>query len=67
MKMVPLKKQSKRNQREYHAAQRGSWNGLYPVTRVVPNKKAYDRNKAKQTVRRDNSPEITWPNLSSLS
>ena len=53
MKMVPLKKQSKRSQREYHAAQRGSWNGLCPVTRVVPNKKTYNRNKAKQTTRRD--------------
>ena len=53
MKMIPLKKQSKRSQREYHAAQRGSWNGLCPVTRVVPNKKAYNRNKATLTSRRD--------------
>ncbi len=60
MKMVPLKKQSKRSQREYHAAQRGSWNGLCPVTRVVPSKKAYDRNKAKQTARRDKLAGNAW-------
>ncbi len=33
---VPLRKQSKKVQRAYHAGQRGSWNGLSPVTRTVP-------------------------------
>ena len=41
--MIPLSKQSKRVQKEYHKKQRGSWCGLNPVTRTVPNKKAYDR------------------------
>lgn len=50
---VPLKKQSKKQQREYHARQRGSWYGLSPVTRTVPNGKAYDRNKFKQRARRE--------------
>jgi len=50
-RMVPLRKQSKRAQKEYHARQRGSWNGLNPVTRVVPNGKAYDRNREKRGVR----------------
>lgn len=45
--MIPLSKQSKRVQKEYHKKQRGSWCGLNPVTRTVPNKKAYDRNNAK--------------------
>lgn len=45
---VPLKKQSKRSQKEYHAKQRGSWNGLCPVTRTAPSGKAYDRNRIKQ-------------------
>lgn len=49
--MVPLRKQSKRAQKEYHARQRGTWNGLNPVTRIVPNGKAYDRNKAKRDMR----------------
>jgi hypothetical protein len=28
MRMTPLRKQNKREQKEYHAKQRGSWNGL---------------------------------------
>ncbi len=52
-----MKKMSKKEQKAYHAQQRGSWNGLSPVTRIVPNKKAYDRNKAKQVSRRDEGSE----------
>ena len=48
-KMIPLSKQSKKAQRNYHAKQRGSWNGLSPLTRVVPSKKVYDRKKLKLT------------------
>lgn len=48
VQMVPLHKQSKKKQREYHAKQRGSWYGLNPVTRTVPNRKVYDRNRVKQ-------------------
>lgn len=44
-KVIPLAKQSKKLQKQYHAKQRGSWNGISPVTRVVPSKKVYDRNK----------------------
>lgn len=51
MRMVPLKKQSKKKQREYHAKQRGSWHGLNPVTRAVPSRKAYDRNRMKRAKR----------------
>lgn len=40
--MIPLKKQSKKAQKEQHAKQRGSWHGISPVTRTVPNGKAYD-------------------------
>ena len=47
MKVTPLKKQSKKNQRKFHAAKRGTWNGVSPVTRI------YDRNRAKQEDRRD--------------
>ena len=50
-KYVPLEKRSKKEQKAYHAQQRGSWNGVNPVTRVVPNKKVYDRKRAK--ARRD--------------
>jgi len=46
-KFIPLKKQSKKKQQEYNAAQRGSWGGINPVTRKPPNPKAYNRRKQK--------------------
>lgn len=52
-RIVPLSKQSKKSQREYHTKQRGSWNGISPVTRVVPNGRAYDRNRIKRETRTD--------------
>lgn len=52
MKMIPLKKQSKREQRKFHADKRGSWNGIRPSTRIAENKKAYDRNRIRQAQRR---------------
>ncbi|MBQ3418306.1 MAG: hypothetical protein IJH32_10810 [Ruminococcus sp.] len=45
MKVVPLKKQSKKEQRKYHARLRRDWNGLKPTTGVVKSKKVYDRKK----------------------
>ena len=48
-----LKKQSKKNQRKFHAAKRGTWNGVSLVTRIVQSKRLYDRNRAKQEDRRD--------------
>ncbi|MEE0871942.1 MAG: hypothetical protein UIH27_00535 [Ruminococcus sp.] len=43
MKIVPLKKQSKKEQRKFHARSRRDWNGLKPTTRVVKSKKVYNR------------------------
>lgn len=51
-KLVPIQKMSKKAQKEYHAQQRGTWNGLSPVTRIVPNGKAYDRNRVKKADRK---------------
>ena len=48
---VPLKKQSKKAQREHHAKQRGSWYGISPVIRIAPNGKAYDRKRVKRADR----------------
>ena len=48
---IPLCKQSKKAKKEYFAKKRGSWNGLSPVTRVVPSRKAYNRRRAKQETR----------------
>ncbi len=50
--IVPLQKQSKRAQKAYHDKQRGSWYGLDPVTRTVPNGKGYHRSSAKRDARK---------------
>ena len=52
MKMIPLAKQSKKKQKQYHAQKRGSWDGVSPVSRVEPDRKKYDRNREKQAARR---------------
>ncbi len=52
MKVVPLKKQSKSRQRAYYASMRGSWNGVSPVSRFVPDGRTYDRNRLKRDDRR---------------
>lgn len=38
-KFVPLEKQSKKAQKQAAAAKRGSWLGVKPVTKVVPDTK----------------------------
>lgn len=45
---VPLKKQSKRAQKEFHSKRRGSWCGILPVTRTVPSRRLYDRKRIKR-------------------
>ena len=47
-KFIPYGKLSKKKQRELTAKQRGSWNGLNPVTRKPENPKAYNRRKARK-------------------
>ena len=51
MKMIPLEKQSKREQRKVHADKRGSWSGIKPTTRIVESRKVYDRNRVKRETR----------------
>lgn len=45
-KFVPLEKRSPKERKAYYAKQRGSWNGVNPVTRVVPDKTKYNRKRA---------------------
>ena len=45
---IPLTKQSKRKQKEYHTIQRRDWGEISPVTRKTENGKAYSRKKSKQ-------------------
>lgn len=49
---IPIDKRSKKVQKEYHTRKRRTWGGLNPVTRTMPNGKAYNRNKDKQERRR---------------
>ena len=44
-KLIPLKKQSKAAQKEHAASQRGSWEGVKPITRVAESKKKYSRKR----------------------
>ena len=45
-KFIPLEKQSKRQRKEYYAAQRKTWGEFNPVTRTVPSAKVYNRKKS---------------------
>ncbi|MBQ4426041.1 MAG: hypothetical protein IJM83_09325 [Firmicutes bacterium] len=47
-KFVPLGKKSKKEQKKFHARQRKTWEGISPVTRTVPNGKAYNRRSRKR-------------------
>lgn len=51
-KFISLEKKSKKAQREHYQSQRGSWGGLNPVTRVVPDRKKYSRAAARQNARK---------------
>jgi hypothetical protein len=51
-RFVPLGKKSKKEQKKFHAKQRRTWDGFSPVTRTVPNGKAYNRKKLKADERR---------------
>lgn len=48
LKNTLLKKQSKKAQRAHHALKRADWNGVVPVTRVVPDKTKYGMNRMKR-------------------
>ena len=47
-KFIPLEKQSKKAQKTAAAAKRGSWQGVNPVTRVVPDTKKKKLEQIKQ-------------------
>ena len=51
VKVTPIAKQSKSKQREYYTSKRGSWNGVSPVTRIVPSRRVYDRKRMKRETR----------------
>ncbi len=47
MKTVPIRKMSKKAQKEYHSRQRGTWEGVSPISRTVPSGKVYNRKRWK--------------------
>lgn len=52
-KIKLVSEMTKKERKAYYASQRGSWNGLNPVTRVPANPKAYNRAKQATQTRRD--------------
>ena len=49
-KFIPQDKMSKKAQKELNDKKRGTWGNTNPVTRVQPNKKAYDRKRDKKAL-----------------
>ena len=45
-KFIPYEKRSKKEQRRWNNARRGTWGAVKPVTRAPKNSRAYDRRKA---------------------
>lgn len=52
-KFIPQDKMSKKAQKELNDKKRGTWGNTNPVTKVQPNKKAYDRKRDKKVVDED--------------
>ena len=63
---VPIDKQSKKAQKAYHSAQRSIWGILNPVTRTMPNGKAYNRKKQKANDRSGRESSFDSPPLPAL-
>lgn len=49
--MKKIKTQQRKDLQMMIGAERRSWNGLNPVTRVVQSKKSYNRNREKRGLR----------------
>ena len=56
-KFVPLKKQSKTAQREYHSRRRTDWGNVNPAVRIEKDRSRYDRKCAKALLRLESSKE----------
>ena len=48
---IPLNKQTKKQQKAHHAAQRNTGGAVRPVTRIVESRKAYNRAGARKECR----------------
>jgi len=45
MNFIPYEKLSKKEKRTKNKRERGDWGNVSPITRIVPNKKAYNRKR----------------------
>lgn len=52
-RFIPPEKRSKKELKKLNAKRRRTWGEMSPVTRTVPNGKAYDRKKLKNDDRRN--------------
>lgn len=52
-KYIPKDKRSKKLRRAEYAKQRRGWEDMSPVTRVIKDRKKFDRNRVKQQTRKD--------------
>ena len=52
-KYVSPEKRSKKEKQRYYAAKRGDWNGIKPVTRVIPDRKKQKLIRQKELECRD--------------
>lgn len=52
-KFVPFEKLSRKKQQELNKQRRTTWGSLNPTTRKPDNSRAYNRNKRKETDRRE--------------
>ena len=57
-KSVPLKKQSKTAQREYHSHRRIDWGNVNPASWIEKDRRRYDRKHAKVLLRHESSKEV---------
>lgn len=49
---IPKEKMSKKERKKLDEERRVTW-GFNPFSRIIPNKKAYDRKRAKEEMRND--------------
>lgn len=52
-KFIPKEKLSKKKKKELNNQRRRTWGELKPTSRVVGSKKAYNRNRDKEAVRKE--------------
>ena len=50
--LIPIRKQTKRQQKAYYAQKRNTWGSVNPISRMIESKKVYNRNMNKKLERK---------------